>query len=110
MKSYRNQNQILEAKILALENKRRIKIEELKAQLEVTYQELRPSRLLNRALNDIKEEPEVRGNILESILSFAGGYLSKKILIGKSSSIIKNLLGYGVQYFATKIISKNIKH
>lgn len=110
MKNYNNQSQVLEAKILALENKKRIKTRELKTQLDITYQELRPSKLLNRALTDIKEEPEIKSNIFESVLSLVGGYLSKKIIVGKSNSIFKNLLGYGIQYLATKIISKNIKH
>ena len=110
MRNYKYQNQILEDKILFLENKKRENLEGLKMQLEATYQELRPSRLFIRVLNDIKEEPEVRGNLFESLISLTGGYLSKKILVGKSHSIFKNLFGYAVQYFTTKIISKNIKH
>jgi deoxyhypusine synthase len=110
MRNYKYQNQILEDKILVLENKKRENLQDLKLQLETTYQELRPSRLLIRALNDIKNEPEIKTNILESILSITGGFISKKILVGKSHSIFKNLLGYVVQYFTTKIISNNIKH
>ncbi|PKQ46096.1 hypothetical protein [Confluentibacter flavum] len=110
MKNYSNQSQLLDAKITALENKQKIKTRELKGQLDLTYKELRPSRLLNRVLNDIKEEPQLKGNILESALSLVGGYLSKKILVGKTNSIFTNLFGYGVQYLATKIISKKIKH
>lgn len=110
MKNYRNQSQLLEAKILALETKQKLKIREIKTQLDVTYQELRPSRLLNRVFNDLKEDPKVKGNVLESVLSLAGGYLSKRILVGKTHSIFTNLFGYGVQYLATKIISKKIKH
>ncbi|WP_100616036.1 hypothetical protein [Confluentibacter citreus] len=110
MKNHKNQSQILEEKIIALENKQKVKISELKDQLDLTIQELRPSRLLNRALNDIKEDPKVKGNVLESVISLAGGYLSKRILLGKTHSIISNLFGYGVQYLATKIISKKIKH
>tara|TARA_R110000868_G_scaffold37619_4_gene132844 strand:- start:1239 stop:1571 length:333 start_codon:yes stop_codon:yes gene_type:complete len=110
MRNYKNQNQILEDKIINLENKRHENLKALKIQFDTTYQELRPSRLLIRALNDIKEEPEVKGNLFESLISLTGGYLSKKILVGKSHSVFKNLLGYVVQYFTTKIISQNIKH
>ncbi|WP_338357028.1 hypothetical protein [Yeosuana marina] len=108
MKNYRNQNQILESKIINLENKRSENLKELKIQFDTSYQELRPSRLLIRALNDIKEEPKVKSNLFESLISLAGGYLSKQLLVGKSKSIIKNLLGFTLQYFTTKIISKNI--
>lgn len=110
MKNYSKQSQLLDAKIIALESKQKMKTRELKTQLDITYQELRPSRILNRVLNDIKEEPQLKGNMLELALSLVGGYLSKKILVGKSNSIFKNFFGYGVQYLATKIISKKIKH
>ncbi|WP_339917398.1 hypothetical protein [Yeosuana marina] len=108
MRNYRNQNQILESKIINLENKRSENLKELKIQFDTSYQELRPSRLLIRTLNDIKEEPKVKSNLFESLISLAGGYLSKQLLVGKSKSIIKNLLGFTLQYFTTKIISKNI--
>ena len=110
MNKYKNQSQLLDSKIAELENKQQRNLKELELELDITYQEFRPSKLLTRALNDITEETEVKTNILESVLSLAGGYLSKRILVGKTSSIFKNLFGYGVQYFATKIISKNIKH
>ena len=78
--------------------------------MDETYQEFRPSRLLIRVLIDIKEEPEIKGNLFESLISLTGGYFLKKIVVGKSHSVFKNLLGYAVQYFTTKIISNNINH
>ena len=110
MKNYKNQSQILEENILALELKRKIKARELRLELDNTYQELRPSRLFTRAYRDLKSEPAVKNNILETILSLTGGFLSKRLLIGKSNSIFKSLFGYGVQYLATKLISNKIKH
>ena len=105
----KNQIQILEQKISNLERKREENLLALKVQFQITYHELRPSRLLIRALNDIKEEPEIKGNLFESLISLTGGYISKKIWVGKSHSIVKNLFGYVVQYITTKIISKTIK-
>jgi hypothetical protein len=109
MKNYSNQDKILADKILQLEIKRRDDFNDLKSQLGITYDELRPSKLLKRTFNDIKQEPEIKGDVISSLLSLGGGYLSKRILIGRSNTIIKSLLGYAVQYFSTKIISKNIK-
>lgn len=107
--NYSNQSQILESKIINLEKKKRENLKALTIQLETTYQELRPSRLLLRAINDIKEVPEVKGNLFEMAVSLTGGYLSKKIFVGKSSSMFKNIFGYAFQYFITKIILTKIK-
>ena len=108
-KLYKNKSEELEARIVALEAKKAIQYQVLKAELNTTYQQLRPSSLLYRALTDINKEPKVKDNLVESIVSIVGGYLSKKVIMGKSNNIFKNILGYAFQYISTKIISKKIK-
>lgn len=112
MKNYKNQSQVLEEKILALENKQKVIAKELKNQFDVTYQELKPSRILTNTLKgtlrNIKNEPNLKSNVLELALSLGGGYLSKRILVGKSNSILKSVFGYAVQFLTTKLISKKI--
>ena len=110
MKSHNNQSQILQEKITNLEKKRTENLERVKIQFNSTYQELKPSRLLIRIFKDIKEEPQLRSHLFESIISITGGFLSKKIWVGNSHSKFKNLFGYAMQYVTTKIILKKIKH
>lgn len=109
MKTYKNKSRELQDRIIALENKRKNEFAVLKIQSQIAYQELSPTSLLNRAVTDIKESQNAKGNIFETALSVVGGYLSKKIFVGKSNSLFKSILGYAVQYASTKFISKNIK-
>lgn len=109
MTRFKDQNQLLDTKIRELQLKRERDFQILKLQFETTTEELRPSRLLSRAINDVREEPQAKNNLFESLLSLGGGYFSKKILVGKSNSVFKNLIGYTIQYFTTKFISKNLK-
>ena len=109
MKAYNNKSIELEAKITALKIEQNQDFKALKNELNNAYEELRPSKLLNRAILDIKDEKETKNNLLEVLISITGGYFSKKLLIGKSNGMFKSLMGYAVQYFFTKIISKNIK-
>lgn len=108
MKTYKNKNQELQARIIAVENKQKQDYLALKTEINTAYTELRPSKLLYRAINDIKEEPISKNNLFEVLISLTGGYVSKKLLVGKSNNLFKNLLGYAVQYISTKVISKNI--
>ncbi|MFB9057406.1 hypothetical protein ACFFU9_11710 [Mariniflexile ostreae] len=108
MKVYKNKNQELDARIAALETKRDNELLALKMEANVALTELRPSKLLKRAFTDVKEAPEAKKDLFEILVSLAGGYLSKKLVVGKSNGIFKNLLGYAVQYLSTKIISKKI--
>ncbi|ALJ05133.1 hypothetical protein APS56_08340 [Pseudalgibacter alginicilyticus] len=108
MKTYKNKNQELQAKIIDLENKKTQEFLALKTELNTAYAQLKPSNLLKRAVTDIKEKPETKNNLFEILISLTGGYVSKKLLVGKSNSLIKNILGYAVQYVSTKVISKTI--
>ncbi len=108
MKSYKNQNEQLEKAIEILEHKRELKFYELKKQWTITYESVKPVTILNQTLIDIKESTEVKSNLLQSALSFAGGYISKRIFLGKTNSTFKKILGYVVQYGVTNFISKKV--
>lgn len=103
-----NNSLALEQAILRLRVQKDIDYRALKSQMNYSYKELKPSRILKRVYVDIKSEPELKHNLLESVLSLAGGYLSKRLLIGKSSSFVKSIMGYLIQLGATKIISNKI--
>lgn len=108
MKNYKNQSERLDDLIRDKEQKRSREFDEMRTQFRVVYNELKPANLLNQALIDIRETPYVKKNILESVVSIAGGYLSKKMIIGESNSFFKKIMGYVLQYGITHFISKKI--
>tara|TARA_R110002049_G_scaffold309311_1_gene521166 strand:- start:20801 stop:21127 length:327 start_codon:yes stop_codon:yes gene_type:complete len=108
MNTYKNKNQELQAKIMALETKKTNELLALKMEFDAAITQLKPSSLLHRAIEDIKETPKAKKNLFEILISITGGYFSKKLLVGKSNGIFKSLLGYAVQYVSTKIIQKKI--
>lgn len=108
MASYKNQNIILDEAIARLEMEREIKFEELKYQMNSTFQSMKPINILNGTLEDLKQFPEVKSNILQLVISVVGGYLSKKILVGNPHSTFKKILGYLLQYGITNFISKKV--
>lgn len=108
MKTYRNHNEELDLAIESLERKRDLKLNELKQQLIVTYESVKPVNILKQTLTDFKESSEIKSNLLQSIVSITGGFFSKKLLVGKSNSILKKTLGYILQYYVTNFISKKV--
>lgn len=108
MKTYKNQNEKLDIAIEELERKRNMQYEEIKLQLTATYESIKPINLIKQGFQDLKESPEVKSSLFQSLLSIAGGYISKKILIGKTNSIFKTILGYALQYGVTNFISKKV--
>ena len=108
MKSYKNQNEQLDIAIELLEHKRDLKFYELQKQLAVTYESVKPINILNQTLTDFKESTEIKSNVLQSVISIAGGYASKKLFLGKTNSTFKKILGYVLQYGVTSFISKKV--
>lgn len=108
MRSYKNQNEELDIAIELLERKRALKFNELKFQLNATYESIKPINILSQTLVDFKESPEVKSNFLQTAISVVGGYVSKRLLLGKSKSIFKKLVGYALQYGITNFISKKV--
>lgn len=108
MASYKNQNADLDIAIARLRQEKHFKFIELKEQLAMTYESAKPINLLKGAVEDFKHIPDLKSNFMQSIISIAGGYLSKKIVMGKSDSIFKKVLGYGLQYGLTNFISKKV--
>lgn len=108
MASYKDQNTLLDQAIERLERERQMKFDDLKNQLDLTIQSLKPMNILKGTLEDLKQFPEVKSNIVQLATSLVGGYLSKKLLFGKSTSTFKKIAGYLLQYGVTNFISKKV--
>jgi hypothetical protein len=109
MKAYNNENKKLENAIAHLENEKKIIYDDLILQAGITYKSMKPINILKQSIDELRESPEIKTSLLQTVLSVSGGYLSKKILVGKSNSILKNLMGYAVQYGVTHFISKKVE-
>ena len=109
MSIYKDQNQLLDDSILALKIRQQQSLEEVKYQLEVCVDSFKPSKIINNTLHDLKESFEFKNNIFESILSLGGGYLSKKLIEGKSNSMFKRIMGTVIQFGVTRFLSKNVQ-
>jgi hypothetical protein len=79
----------------------------LKEQLLLTYDSLRPANLLRSTLKELSTSPFLIGNLAGSVIGLATGYLSNKVVIGSSVSVLRRLLGSVLQLGITNIISKN---
>ncbi len=78
----------------------------LKEQCKITYDSLRPLNLIKSTIKDFVT-PDLKGNLLNSAMSLAAGYLSKKAVIGSTNNPLKQLLGTALQMGVTGLVSKN---
>lgn len=79
----------------------------LKEQFLETYENIKPINLIKNALSDLTAGPDLKGDLLNTTLSLAAGFISKRIAVGTTHNPLKQLLGTVLQMGVTSIVSKN---
>jgi hypothetical protein len=96
----------LKSAIMVLEDEQDLKMQSLKKQFYLTYESFKPSKLIGSSLKEIISSPYMIDNVIDTGISLATGYLSRRIVVGASSNIIRRLIGTLVQVGVTKLVTK----
>ena len=97
----------LKKEIALLEGQLIIQKQELKEHYAVAFESIKPVNILKHTLKDLTESPFVQGNLINTSMGLATGFLSKKLLIGSTMNPLKQLLGYALQTGVSAITAKN---
>jgi type I restriction-modification system DNA methylase subunit len=97
----------LKAAILALELDQAKEEALLKAEFQVTYENLKPANLIKNTFAQFAKIPDLKGDMIDTTMSLAAGYISKKAILGSTNNPIKQLLGTALQVGITSLVSKN---
>jgi hypothetical protein len=79
----------------------------LKEQAHITHENLKPLNIIKSSIKGFSTTPDLKDNILNTTLSIAAGYLSKKVAIGNTHNPISQLMGTLLQIGVTSMVSKN---
>ena len=79
----------------------------LKEQFQLTYESLKPINILKNTLKEVSSSPLLIDNILGSVVGLATGYVSKKIVVGASGNIFRNMLGSILQFGVSNVVSQH---
>jgi hypothetical protein len=93
--------------IIVLEVEQEIKGRLLKEQFHTTYESFKPASLIKTTLKDITSSPYLIENILVTVLGLASGYISRKINVGTSGNIFKNIIGSVLQFGITNLVAQH---
>lgn len=97
----------LSESILQLEIKQADEVRLLKDEWKQTVEKLKPANLIKSSINDIINSSGLKENILNTVLSLAVGFLTKKAVIGSTHNPLKQVLGVLLQAGVTGAVSKN---
>ena len=93
--------------IQLLEVEQRIKGNLLKDQFHLAVESLKPAALIKNALHDISTAPKLVDNILSTTMGIASGFLTNRVFVGASGSLIRKLLGSVLQFGVTNVVAQH---
>jgi len=70
------------------------------------YTFIKPVSFFRSTLNDVFSSPLLIENIIGTAISLASGYVTKKIIIGRSDSKIRKLIGSVVEFGVINMIAR----
>lgn len=97
----------LQESIVFLEAKQVADERLLKEQIAITFESIKPINLIKSSFKDFISSPDLKENLLRTVMSMAVGYLSKKATIGSTHNPLKKLLGTFLQLGVTNVVSNN---
>ena len=97
----------LRLRIAVLEASRMQQEEDIKLTAAAAIESLRPSNLIKNTFNDTVRAPGFGKDLLRGVAGLAVGFLSKKLFVMGSSSIVKKALGTVVELGVAKAVASN---
>jgi hypothetical protein len=99
-----NNSDELQARIIELQVKGKEEGIALKEEISDIIDNVHPIQLLTHGLKEIIKSPEVKNELLGLSVGMSAGYITKKLIIGKSDNAVQNIAGN----ILGMVVSKNI--
>lgn len=103
----RNETDLLNERLIVVENKRANDLMLLKEQFNLAYESVKPINLIKTLFHNITTSPEIKNNLVSTAVGLGTGFLSKKLLMGNSHHPFKRGLGTLIHFAVTNLVSKN---
>jgi len=97
----------LKEAIKTLEIKQVENEKELRLQLLNVYENLKPINILKNIARDVVTTDSLKNDVTNTLASLMSGFISKKIIVGKSKNPFLKLIGVAIQFGMTTLVSKN---
>jgi hypothetical protein len=93
--------------IKQLEIKKETEEEQLKEQFHLAYNSLKPANLIESAFLKAVNSGKLKDNVINTSAGLTTGFLIKKLFVGSSHSLLKNIFGNVLMFGITNLIIKN---
>jgi hypothetical protein len=98
---------ILKTRILELETELKADHIELKAGVKEILHSLRPAALIKSTVKDMVTSKDVKGDIIDSLIGLATGFVAKKMVIRGSGNPLIKVIGRLTELTVAKKVGSN---
>lgn len=98
---------LIREKIDVLEQVQAQQREELRLQVDATFESIKPINIIKNAFHDVVSSPEIKTSVVNNILGFGTGFITKKILSQVSHHPVANLAGTLIQMAVSNVVTNN---
>ena len=79
----------------------------VREQLLIVHEGLKPLNLIKSTISEASSSPYLIDNILGAAVGLASGYVSRKIVIGRSANVLRKLIGSALQFGVTNVVARH---
>ncbi len=97
----------LASAIQTMETKKLEQEEGLTKQFTKTYESLNPVNIIKNTINEVANTPGVKDNLLNFSVGIGTGIITKKLMIGKSDSLLKKIIGGAIEFGVANLVTGN---
>ncbi len=106
MKKQIHNTEDLKTAIADLEAKKINDESTIKHEFKEMYETYKPANILKNTLTEVSASPKFRHNLLNVALGLGVGYLSQKLVVGRSAGLLKRVIGTAIQFGVTSLVAK----
>lgn len=96
----------LRTAIRLLEERQQLEKDQLVSDFHGLTESMKPMNLLKSSIHKITSKPGLMGSVINASVGIGAGLLSKKLLIGPSTGIVKKIAGNAIKLGVAGLINK----
>ncbi|MEO6327307.1 MAG: hypothetical protein ABIO55_00155 [Ginsengibacter sp.] len=78
----------------------------IKYEFNEVYETYKPANILKNTISEVSASPKFRHNLLNIAIGLGAGYLSQKLVVGRSAGLLKRVMGTALQFGVTSLVAK----
>ena len=96
---------LLKEAIYELEVRKTEQGRNIKEQFHVIRENLRPANIIRNTFDEVATSPKLRLNLMGAMVGLGAAYFSRKLVVGKSANVVRNILGSVLQLGISAIVA-----